>query len=222
MEHVEILPQNKIITASYIKTPDLAEHVLIETALVKLPKYAVNYSCWNKLNDMPQVTTTIAYRNLALVVMFDVIEISNRATYTKSNDPVFKDSCVELFIAIDDSGYYYNFEFNSFGTCLASYGKDRQNRQKLQPQVIDTINRWVNWKEFSPQKPVYRWTLTFSLPPQVFCYHNIRQFKPATYKVNLYKCGDELPEPHYLAWNPITTAEKDFHQPEFFGTLILA
>lgn len=221
MANVETIQHNKIITAPYLETLDTSEQFLVEAALNNVPKYAVNYSCWNNLNDVPKVNATIAYRDQKLILMFEIIESSFRSTYTESNDPVFKDSCAELFIAVDDSGYYYNFEFNSFGTCLASYGKGRNNRQKLQPQLIDTINRWVNWKEFSPQKSVYSWTLTFILPPYVFCYHNISRFKPAEYKINLYKCGDELPEPHYLAWSPITNTIKDFHQPDFFGTLIL-
>jgi hypothetical protein len=38
-------------------------------------------------------------------------------------------------------------------------------------------------------------------------------------RANFYKCGDDLPEPHFLAWNMINTEEPDFHRPEFFGTL---
>lgn len=221
MEHVKILQQNKVITASYLKIPNTSEKDLLEETLNNLPKYAVNYVCWDILNNIPKVNATIAYQDQELILMFDITENNYRATYTKTNDPVFKDSCVELFIAVDESGHYYNFEFNSLGTCLASYGKDRNNRQKLEPQLIDTINRWVNWTEYAPDKSVYHWKLTFILSPQVFCHHNIKQFKPGEYKINLYKCGDELAEPHYLAWYPITNSVKDFHQPDFFGKLLL-
>ncbi|MBC7416687.1 MAG: hypothetical protein H7325_00845, partial [Pedobacter sp.] len=35
------------------------------------------------------------------------------------------------------------------------------------------------------------------------------------------KCGDDLPKPHYLSWNPITNvAEPNFHLPEFFANAI--
>lgn len=38
--------------------------------------------------------------------------------------------------------------------------------------------------------------------------------------VNFYKCGDDLPKPHYLCWNPIKSETPDFHLPEFFGNAI--
>jgi hypothetical protein len=37
---------------------------------------------------------------------------------------------------------------------------------------------------------------------------------------NFYKCGDELPTPHFLSWNPIEWKEPSFHRPEQFGKLI--
>ncbi|MFR4039417.1 MAG: carbohydrate-binding family 9-like protein, partial [Butyricimonas faecalis] len=37
---------------------------------------------------------------------------------------------------------------------------------------------------------------------------------------NIHKCGNKLPHPHFVTWNPIPTEKPDFHRPEFFGTLI--
>ena len=36
---------------------------------------------------------------------------------------------------------------------------------------------------------------------------------------NFYKCGNQLPKPHFLSWNPIPTDNVQFHCPEFFGEL---
>ena len=36
-----------------------------------------------------------------------------------------------------------------------------------------------------------------------------------TMRMNLYKCGDGLAEPHYLTWQPISTPAPDYHRPEF-------
>jgi hypothetical protein len=36
-------------------------------------------------------------------------------------------------------------------------------------------------------------------------------------RVNFFKCGDDLPVPHFLSWNNIEAPEPDFHVPEFFG-----
>lgn len=38
---------------------------------------------------------------------------------------------------------------------------------------------------------------------------------------NFYKGADGSATPHYVSWNPIQTANPDFHCPEYFGTLVL-
>lgn len=55
----------------------------------------------------------------------------HRAAYRQCNEPVFKGSYVEFFIAVDDRGNYYNFEFNTLGTRLGSYGKIDTSVQNL-------------------------------------------------------------------------------------------
>ena len=42
------------------------------------------------------------------------------------------------------------------------------------------------------------------------------------WRANVYKCGDLLPVPHFISWNPITTESPDFHRPEFFGQMRFA
>jgi hypothetical protein len=38
-------------------------------------------------------------------------------------------------------------------------------------------------------------------------------------QANLYKCGDKLRFPHYLAWREIDLPAPDFHQNRFFGSI---
>lgn len=33
---------------------------------------------------------------------------------------------------------------------------------------------------------------------------------------NFYKCGDELPQPHFISWSPIGHPTPNFHLPAFF------
>lgn len=63
------------------------------------------------------------------------------------------------------------------------------------------------------------WELTLMIPLEVFSYHQINSLKGRQSKVNFFKCGDELPEPHFLAWRNIIAASPDFHLPDFFGTM---
>ena len=37
---------------------------------------------------------------------------------------------------------------------------------------------------------------------------------------NFYKCGDETPHPHYLAWSALSSDHPDFHRRQDFGQLL--
>lgn len=211
----------KEIIVPYLLPTGLNSPEVIATELNRLEADNLDQVCWVKPPHVPVVSFVIAYNENALFVKFYVHETCHRAVCTNPNDPVFKDSCVEMFIAVDNSGSYYNFEFNSLGTCLSSYGKDRYNRKMLDKQIIRTIACRVEWKEISPANKIYNWELTFILKPSVLCYNQITSFTPGNFTANFYKCGDALEEPHYLAWNPVLSAVPDFHQPAFFGVLKL-
>ncbi len=63
------------------------------------------------------------------------------------------------------------------------------------------------------------WELTLKIPLKFFYYHDIKTLKGKKCRVNFFKCGDELPEPHYLVWNNIKTQYPDFHVLEYFGSM---
>jgi Carbohydrate-binding family 9 len=63
------------------------------------------------------------------------------------------------------------------------------------------------------------WTITIAIPREVFFHHKIKKLTGKTFMANFYKCGDKLPEPHYVTWNPVETPAPDFHQPGYFGLL---
>jgi len=46
--------------------------------------------------------------------------------------------------------------------------------------------------------------------------HSLTDWSGLKAKVNLYKCGDKLSQPHFLSWKPIAAPKPDFHLPEFF------
>lgn len=143
-----------------------------------------------------------------------------RAVFCKSNDPVYKDTCVELFISFGNEKEYYNFEFNCFGTCLLGYGKNRADRKLLPETIIKKINSQSVITTFnSLGTDDINWNLTLMIPFEVFSYHSFTSLKNLDCKANFYKCGDDLPEPHYVAWNNIKSENPDFHLSEYFGDL---
>ena len=66
-------------------------------------------------------------------------------------------------------------------------------------------------------------TLQYDIPHS-FIRLFIPEFDPVSghrMHANFYKCGDDIQPEHELMWNPITNGNADFHQPEFFGELVL-
>lgn len=188
--------------------------------LDSLDRHAIAVISWPQFNYQPEIYFTIAHDNHSIYVKYYVREESIRAFYRTSNEPVYKDSCVEFFVTFDQK-HYYNFEFNSLGTCLMGFGAGRGTRSRVDDSVIKKIKRYaiIDNRFTGDIGELISWQLTVSIPLEVFYQDSIRSLKGKTAHANFYKCGDELPQPHYLAWNKIDTPQPDFHRPEFFGEL---
>lgn len=177
------------------------------------------YQPWQPQPLAADVTFNIGYGDDAIFLKFNVKEKHFKAVYKQTNGPVYKDSCVEFFIGFDEGGTYYNFEFNAIGTRLAAYGLPNK-REQLPVPLVETIKCAVINKT-SPGNPwPVEWGLLAVIPFDVFYKHSISSLKGKKCKANFYKCGDDLPEPHFLCWNNIVADTPNFHLPGFFGDLI--
>ena len=166
----------------------------------------------------PLVMADLWHDGENLFIKFTVDESFVAATARKDNDKVCVDSCVEFFIAFDDNGYY-NIEANCAGTVLMSHRKGRKVDVKYaSPEVLSSIERKpsIGNKTFECRKADSPWTLTLKIPASAFFMHDFKDLSGVTACGNIYKCGDNLPEPHYLSLAPIATPQPDFHQPSFF------
>ncbi len=84
----------------------------------------------------------IARSSNSLFIHFKVIEKNVRALYSTDQQSVWKDSCVEFFCKQPSQDYYFNFEFNCIGTCLANKRKGRElDVQPLFEQKMKSIKR---------------------------------------------------------------------------------
>ena len=66
------------------------------------------------------------------------------------------------------------------------------------------------------------WEVYYQIPLEY-----IRLFYPefdfsGALRANIYKCGDQTVNKHYLSWNPIDSEKPDFHRPEDFGIMYYA
>jgi hypothetical protein len=199
--------------------PDLYE---ISARLDKSePRFHAAEVNWKKFAYKPDVAFSLGYTDNEILIKYYIAENWFKAEKTETNQMVYEDSCVEFFVSPDDSGIYYNFEFNGIGTCLMGSGKDRYSDRKANTEVVSKIRRItsVGTKPVSEKEGKFSWTITIAIPFRVFFNHEITGLKGKTFRANFYKCGDKLTVPHYLTWNPVLTEKPDFHRPEYFGLL---
>ena len=189
----------------------------VSAALNDVAPNSIELAPWAEFSYKPHVTFAVAYSEDSLLVKYFVKEKAISAFHREINSPVYKDTCVEMFIAFDEEPNYYNLEFNCVGTCLAGYGKSRVGRKLLAKDLVDRIKYLSKVKSRSNSEGNFCWELTLMIPFEVFCHHEITSLKNRTCRVNFYKCGDDLPEPHYLSWSSIKSPSPNFHLPEFFG-----
>ncbi len=183
-------------------------------------KNHIGIAPWPGNGYKPDVHFTIAFGNDSIFIKYYVSEKSVRAIYKQPNEPVYKDSCVEFFVSFGDERDYYSFGFNCAGACMLGFGANRTNRKLLPEAAIRAIRHQTNLKlvDNNGQGGI-GWELTLMIPLEAFCKHSITSLNGRQCRVNFHKCGDELPDPHFLTWNNIKSADANFHLPEFFGKM---
>ena len=209
----------KHLSVPYLDIEDTTAIADISRKLDQVRQEIIDHAPWNAFPYKPQASFAMAYGDSSVYLKFFVEEKHVRAVYSEPNQPVYKDSCVEFFVSFGDEPEYYNFEFNCAGTCLLSFGEQRNNRKMTTADLIKSIAFQSSIKPTTKKDANIGWELTLVIPFAAFQYHKFSSMKGKKCRANFYKCGDDLPEPHFLAWNMINTEEPDFHRPEFFGTL---
>lgn len=169
----------------------------------------------------PKVEFAFAHTGKALLLHYRVEEQSVRAVAQKDHEHIWEDACVEFFCMPAGDGIYYNVECNCTGKLLVAAGKDRHERKPAPVEVMKSIDRWASLgtEPFDTRMEPTKWELSLRLPISTFFLHKFDSFDGLTASGNVYKCGDCLPVPHFISWNPIKTENPDFHRPDFFGQI---
>lgn len=185
-------------------------------------KLSVSNNNWkDQFPYTPEVDSFLWHDGENLNIRYEVKEDYVAALAQKDNESVCKDACVEFFISFDDGGYY-NIEANCGGIILMSHRKGRKIDVRYAPlELLSGIKRISSLGEtpFACKKITDKWHLTLKIPKACFFQHNFKSLKGIKAKCNIYKCGDNLPHPHFLSWNPVLTEQPDFHRPEFFAPI---
>lgn len=190
----------------------------ISQLLDTFDRQKLEYTPWPEFAGKADVNFSIAHNSSNIFLKYFVVEKHIRAENSVVNSPVHEDSCVEFFISFDEGINYYNIEFNCAGIGLIAYGSSKYSRQLLDENLVSNLK--INSVIAPENGKSANWQLTLVIPLSTFVHTPVNKLRDLNCKANFYKCGDLLPEPHFISWSNIIADTPDFHLPKFFGNLV--
>ena len=181
-------------------------------------KTAVSTVNWKDYDYVPDVALWLAYTPDRLWCYFEVEEKHALAVNMEPNGNVWEDSCVEIFIGDPDGEHYFNFENNCAGTGLVARRLSQTDLELWSAADVQRVTRLSSLPHESINRHGdVKWQLAVGIPFAMIGHSEV----PSELRANFYKCGDNTETPHFLSWSPIDTPSPSFHQPKFFGKIIL-
>lgn len=191
------------------------------SALDAVTPTVIGEAPWADFPYVPTVSVCIGHFAGGIALRYRVSEEVAQSRYRQTHDPVHKDSCVEFFISFDDNEHYYNLEINCLGTIMMAYGNAVVvERTQVNIAVAESIRIRSSIDASKPLAAQGQWELLVVVPLTVFVQHPDLDLTDASVRGNFYKCGDDLPTPHFVAWNRVEHPIPSFHQPAYFGKLV--
>ena len=169
---------------------------------------------------IPEASFKIFHDGTNIYLQFEVTEKDIHSKITEDFGEVWTDPCVEMFIA-PDSDTYYNFECTCIGKMLVACHATGKETERMPLDTLATIKRipTLGIDNFDLREGENSWSIIEIIPAATLFNHKIESWDGKTMRANFYKCGDNLPTPHFLSWNKIDYPRPNFHLPEYFGEI---
>lgn len=170
----------------------------------------------------PKAAFKLFHDGEKLYIKFTVTENDIKAAVTEDQGRTWTDPCVEFFVSPEANLDYYNFECTCIGKLLLAWHPADAPKEAAAKEVIDSVKRTpsLDTEPFPLRTGEHTWSVIEVIPAKALFRSGIESFDGKEMGANFYKCGDELPAPHFLSWNAIEWPEPSFHRPEQFGKLI--
>ena len=184
---------------------------------MKKQKFTLFYP-WDPEGYKPEVTFELGMNGEGFTMDITVLESDPLREKTEHLQYVNEDSCVEWFVNFmpKKCEKYFNFEVNANGVMNVAVRKERANKTALSLEDIASLGIKTEICDTF-------WRVSYVVPFEL-----IRKYIPEyryeegmTILSNFYKCGDKTVRPHYGVWNLIPLDKPDYHQPQYFGKIIL-
>ncbi|HXO19867.1 MAG TPA: carbohydrate-binding family 9-like protein, partial [Thermoanaerobaculia bacterium] len=163
----------------------------------------------------------LAWHETALHVRFDCADRDAWSTFTRRDDPLYREEVVEVFLApgAADPALYYEIEVSPQGVLFDARVENPHSRR-------DTLRADTAWDcpglrwGVGAAGPAEDWWAALAIPWAAIVPDGV----PALWRANFYRI--ERPRdgsaPEFSAWSPTLASPPDFHRPSRFGRLSLA
>lgn len=153
-----------------------------------------------------------------LIVALTALEINPLCNYSQEDDPVYKDSALEVFLNMEPNHMekgYLNFEMNAKGVLLSEFGLNRK-RTKIKQLTSYHAKCKAEVNNVS-------WSVLLQIPMELICdiYHIEPLKKGDIFTCNFYKISEDPKIEHYASYAPIVSSVPNFHMPDCFAKAIV-
>ena len=162
----------------------------------------------------PRLSTSVraGFRDGALVVRFDGRDAGVVATYTRRDEPLWKEDVFEVFLSPPgDPAVYYEFEVNPKGALFDARVSSPDGRRAT--MKVDATWNCAGLGARVRLRPD-RWSAVLTIP--------LAPMDPTgsvlPWRANFYRI-DRGERDEYSAWRPTLENPANFHVPERFGVL---
>ena len=206
-----------------INIPKIIPADNIEEIFTNLPEHIIGCCNWpNEYPYSPKATFKMFHDGKNIYIKFNVTENDIKAAVTEDQGRTWTDPCVEFFVSPEGNLDYYNFECTCTGKLLLAWHPADAPKEPANKEVLDSVKRTpsLGTAPFALRNGEHSWSVIEVIPTTALFRSNVENLSGKEMTGNFYKCGDELPTPHFLSWKAIDWASPSFHRPEQFGKLV--
>lgn len=161
--------------------------------------------------------------NEALLIGFTCADTDAWGTLKGRDAPVYKEECVEVFLApgLDAPIDYFEFELSPLGTFFDARVHNPTGRRESMSADLAWQAKGATWKA-RIDRPRSRWSAEITLPWAGLGFADPARL-PRSWRMNLYRIDRprDGSAPEYSCWSPTLATPPNFHLPARFGTLRL-
>ena len=179
-------------------------------------KLFISHKLWGTVSPIEAYGQMGYIEGQEWIVKLTSIEKNPLTTFEKDDDPVYRDSALEVFLNFaPDGNEYINFEVNSNGALLCHFGI-KGKRKPIKSKTNTRARVFV-------EKLEDNWSVLLRIPYDLIkdFFEEFKLESGSKITFNMYKICELESNRHFISHTFIPTEKPDFHQVAYFAEGVL-